>query len=107
MILQTTHRWFDPRLGQFFPRIDVIHCNRTHCSPLFCGKAVCGLDAILCENWLKELQESMNGRNGRHKLTEATMKMAFHMKGPKQTLQTTQIKFDPNDGINLCDWVKT
>ena len=49
----------------------------------------------------------MNGRNGHRELTEAMLKTALNMKGLKQTLQTTQIKFDLNDGINLCDWVKT
>ena len=27
--------------------------------------------------------------------------------GLNQSLQTTQIKFDPDDGINLLDWVRT
>ena len=29
--------------------------------------------------------------------------MALNMIGINQSLQTTQIKFDPNDEINLCD----
>ena len=79
----------------------------SHCSPLFCGKAVRGLDKILCEYWLKELQESMNGCNGHCELTETMLKMALNMIGLNQSLQTTHVKFDSNDGINLCDWVKT
>ena len=88
------------------PRID-IHCDRIHFSPLFCRKAVSGLDTILCEYWLKELQESMNGCNSHRDLREVMLKMALNMIGLNQSLQTTQLKFNPNVGINLCDWVKT
>ena len=49
----------------------------------------------------------MNGCNGHRELTEIMLKMALSMIGLNQSLQTTQIKFDPNDGINLCDLVKT
>ena len=48
----------------------------------------------------------MNGWNGHRELTETMMKMGLNMKGLNKSLQTTQIKFDPNNGINLCDWVK-
>ena len=48
----------------------------------------------------------MNGCNGHRELTETMLKMALNMKGLNQSLQTTQIKFDPNSGINLYDWVK-
>ena len=62
-----------------------------------------GLDTILYEYWLKELLESMIGWNGHRELTEIILKMALNMIGLNQSLQTTQIKFDPNDGIDLCD----
>ena len=61
----------------------------------------------MCEYWLKELQENMNGCNGHRELTEIMLKMAWNMIGLNQSLQTTQINFDPNDGINVCGWVKT
>ena len=48
----------------------------------------------------------MNGWNGHRELTETMLKMALNMKGLNQSLQTTQIKFDPSSGINLCNWVK-
>ena len=48
----------------------------------------------------------MNGSNGHRKLTETMLKMALNVKGLNQSLQTTQIKFDHNNGINQCDWVK-
>ena len=48
----------------------------------------------------------MNGWNGLRELTETMLKMALNMKGLNQSLLTTQIKFDPNNGINLCDWVR-
>ena len=48
----------------------------------------------------------MNGWNGQSELTETMLKMALNLKGLNKQLQTTQIKFYPNDGINLCDWVK-
>ena len=49
----------------------------------------------------------MNGWNGHRELTETMLKMALNMQGLYQPLQMTQIKFDPNNGINLCDWVKS
>ena len=39
----------------------------------------------------------MNGCNDNRKLTEIILKMALN-----QSLQTTQIIFDPNDGIYVC-----
>ena len=48
----------------------------------------------------------MNGWNGHHELTETMLKTAVNMKCLNQSLQTKQIKFDSNNGINLCDWVK-
>ena len=78
-----THRWFDPWLAQFFPRIDVIYCHRIHSSltALYCfmGKQSVAWIQSLCEYWLKELQESKNGCNGHHKLTEMMFKMTLNM----------------------------
>ena len=48
----------------------------------------------------------MNGWNGLHELTGTMLKVVLNMKGLNQSLQTTQIKFDLNNGINLCDLVK-
>ena len=45
---------------------------------------VSGLDTILGEYWLKELQESMNGWNGHCELNETMLKMALNLKGVNQ-----------------------
>ena len=49
----------------------------------------------------------MNGWNGHCELTEIMLKMTLIMIGQNQSLQTTQIKFDINNGINLLHWVRT
>ena len=76
--LQTTHRWFDPQLCQFFPMIDGSHCDRIHSflTAVKCfnygyvGKQPVEWKEFCAKYWLKEFQESMGRCTGRFDLAE-------------------------------------
>ena len=70
----------------FFPRIDDSHCNRIHSSLTvvrcfvngYVGKQPATWKEYCVENWLKELQESMDRCFGHHHITEILLEMVLN-----------------------------